>query len=188
MTASFEQVQKQLADEFIGGASDLETDQELGAAFLDFVLQRERLRRGVEVPGPEQVEVDRETVDRLYHQTELSHEHHFAESIFKRLANDPTSAIRHFREAVEARSALQSHRARKTRRSRYGSITRLINDIVRDEPNIATKAVLKELLLVEGIILIDGQIRNTQDGDCMDEQNLASRVSDARKRFKKNSG
>lgn len=118
---SFEQVQKQLTDKFLQAASTIETDEELGAAFLDFVLQRERLRHRVEGRGPEQEKVDRQTLERLFHQTELGPEHFFAESIFKRMVKDPASAMRHYRQAVEQRSYKQSmrrsSRATKIRKS-----------------------------------------------------------------------
>lgn len=180
---SFEQVQKRLTDKFLQAASTIEADEELGAAFLDFVLQRERLRHRIEGRGPEQQKVDQQTLERLYHQTELDPEHFFAESIFKRLVKDPASAMRHFRQAIDERSSTQSKRAKSARKGSYGSITRLINDIVRDDPRISTAAVLDELAAISGIIISDGEIRNTQDAETMKVSNLPSRVSDARKRF-----
>lgn len=184
---SFEEVWGRLAEQFLQEASTIETDEELGAAFLDFVLKRERVRRCVTAPGPEQAEVDRQTLERLYHQTELGPEHFVAESIFKRLATDPTSAIRRLEETVEARRARQTGRAKNPRPGRYSSITRLINDIVDDDRTIPARKVRAELLRIDGIVLLDGEIRNLQDGDSLKEGNLASRVSDAKRRVKKQS-
>lgn len=184
---TFEQVQKQLTDKFLQEASTTETDEELGAAFLDFVLQRERLRHRVEYPGPEQEKLDRQTLERLYHQTELGPEYAVAEGVFKRLAKDPSHAIRHLKEAAEALSARQTSRAENPRPRRYGSITRLINEIVADDLTIPARKVHAELLRIDGIVLLDGEIRNMQDGDSLQEGNLASRVSDAKRRAKKQS-
>jgi hypothetical protein len=184
---SFEEVQRRLAEQFLQEAGTMETDEELGTAFLDFVLQRERLRHRLEGPGPEQEKVDRQTLARLYHQTELSSEYSVAESVFKRLAKDPSHAIRHLKEAAEALSARQTSRARSPRPRSYSSITRLINDIVANDLTIPARKVQAELLLIDGIVLLDDEIRNLQDGDSVKQGNLPSRVSDAKRRAKKQS-
>jgi hypothetical protein len=184
---SFEQVQKQLMDKFLQEASATETGEELGRALLHLIMQSERVRRCVTAPGPEQAEVDRQTLDRLLNQTELGPEHSFPESIFKRLAKDPASAMRHYQQAVEQRSYKQSERAKLPRPHRYDSITKRIQDIVDLEPDISTLAVKRELGRIAGILIGDEEIRNTQDESTMKLSNLASRVSDARRRAKKES-
>jgi hypothetical protein len=185
---SFEEVQKRLADKFLQEANAIETDEELGVAFRDFVLQRERLRHRVEGPGPEQEKVDRQTLDRLFNQTELGPEYAVAESVFKRLAKDPSHAIRHLKEAAAALSARQTRRAENPRPRSYSSITRLINDIVANDLTIPARKVQAELLLIDGIVLLDDEIRNLQDGDSVKQGNLPSRVSDAKRRAKKTIG
>ena len=185
--ASFEEVQKHLTEKFLQDARFGETDEELGSALLDFILQSERLRHGVKVSGPEQVEVDRQTLERLHSQTELGPEYTFAESVFKRLAKDPASAMRYFQESTDRLSAVQTERAKKNRPRSYGSITKLINDIVDLEPGISANAVRRELATIVGIVIADGEIRNKQDESTMKVSNLASRVSDARLRAKKQS-
>lgn len=139
MTSSFSEAQEHLMDEFLRRASAIETDEELGAAFLDFVLQRERVRHRVVGRGPEQEQVDRQTLERLYHQTELSSEYAVAESVFKRLAKDPTSAIRYVREAVETWSIRQTRRAKEPRRKdALGKVIDALRDYMPDltEPNL----------------------------------------------------
>jgi hypothetical protein len=185
--ASFEEVQKHLTEKFLREAATAETDEELGNAWLDFSLQSERLRHGVKVSGPEQAEVDRQTLERLHSQTELGPEYTFAESVFKRLAKDPASAMRYFQESRDRLSAVQTERSQKNRPRSYGSITKLINDIVDLEPDISTRAVRRELSRIDGIVIADEEIRNTQDGSTLKVSNLASRVSDARLRAKKQS-
>ena len=184
---SFEQVQKQLMDKFLQEASAPEKDEELGRALLDLIMQSERVRRCVMAPGPEQAEVDRQTIDRLFNQTELGPEYAVAEGVFKRLAKDPSHAIRHLKQAAEALSARQTNRAKNPRPLSYGSITRLINGIVADDLTIPARRVQAELLRIDGIVLLDDEIRNMQDGDSLKVCNLASRVSDARHRAKKES-
>lgn len=140
---SFEEAWGRLAEQFLQEASTVETDQELGAAFLDFVLKRERLRHRVEGPGPEQEKVDRQTLERLYHQTELGPEHFVAESIFKRLAKDPTSAIRRLRETVEARSARQTRRAKEPRRK--DALGKVIDALLDSMPGLTEPKLREEL-------------------------------------------
>jgi hypothetical protein len=55
------------------------------------------------------------------------------------------------------------------------------------EPDISTLAVKWKLGRIDGILIHDDEIRNTQDGSTMKLSNLASRVSDARRRAKKQS-
>jgi hypothetical protein len=184
---SFEQIQKRLTEQFLREERGVETDEELGNAVLDLILQSERLRHNLKGPGPEQEKVDRQTLERLYHQTELGPEHFFAEGIYKRLVKDPASAMRHFREADEQRSYKQSKRAKKPRPRRHDGITKRIQDIVDLEPDISTLAVKWKLGRIDGILIHDDEIRNTQDGSTMKLSNLASRVSDARRRAKKQS-
>ena len=180
---SFEQIQKRLTEQFLRAERGVETDEELGNALLDLILQNERLRHNVKGPGPEQEKVDLQTLERLYHQTDLSTEHAVAEGVFKRLAKDPGHAIRHLKAAAKALSAQQANRAHNPRPGRYGSITKLINDIVADDLHIPAREVRRALLRIDGIVLLDGEIRNTQDGDTMKSTNLPSRVSDAIKRI-----
>lgn len=179
---SFEEVQKHLTEKFLQDAPTAETDEELGSAILDLVLQSERLRRCVKAPSTEQDEVDRQTLERLSDQTELGPENALVESVFRRLTKDPPAAMRHYRQAVQQRSAAQAQRAKSPRPRRWDSITRLINDIVADDTSITAEKVFEELTAIDGIIVIDGEIRNTQDSTTMKVGNLASRVSDAKKR------
>jgi hypothetical protein len=179
---SFQEAQVYLQEEFLRDAQGHESDKELGDALLNFILESERVRHHVTTPSPEQNEVDRQTLQRLHSQVELGPENAFVESVFKRLAKDPASAIRYFSQAVATESVKQVERAKSLRPRRYDSITRLINDIVRDDLTISANDALNELLSLKGIILADGEIINTQDSTRMDEKNFSSRVSDAKKR------
>jgi hypothetical protein len=185
--ASFEEVRKHLTEKFLREAATAETDEELGSAFLDLILQSERMRHGVKVSGPQQAQVDRRTLERLHSQTELGPEYAFAESVFKRMAKDPASAMRYFFESKAQLRAVQTERAKKNRTRSYDSITKLINDIVDLKPGISTHEVRRELATIVGIMITDDEIRNKQDENTMKVSNLASRVSDARLRAKKQS-
>ena len=180
---SFQEAQVCLQEEFLRDAQGHESDKELGDAFLNFILESERVRHRVKTPSPEQIEVDRQTLQRLHNQVDLGPEYAFVESVFKRLAKDPASAIRYFSQAVATESVKQVERAKSLRPRRYDSITRLINDIVRDDLTISANDALNELLSLKGIILADGEIINTQDSTRMSLKNFPSRLSDAKKRI-----
>ena len=179
---SFDEAQEGLAEKFLRDAPVAATDAELGRALLVFILESERLRRGVSVPSPAQEKVDRQTLACLSGQAKLGPGFSFAEAVFRRLPKDPASAIRYFEEELAGRKAKQSARAKSPRKGSYDSITRLINDIVDGDPHITTKEVLAELGRINGIVIADGEIRNTQDVTTMKVSNLPSRVSDAKKR------
>jgi len=177
---SFQEAQLFLQDEFLRDEQGQESDKELGDAFLKFILESERVRHHVTTPSPEQNEVDRQTLQRLHSQVELGPEYAFVESVFKRLAKDPASAIRYLNQAVATESVKQVERAKSLRPRRYDSITRLINDIVVDDLTISAHAALEELLDIDGITIVDGEIMNTQDGTRMSVKNFPSRLSDAK--------
>lgn len=179
---SFQEVQLRLQEKFLREAQGYESDKELGDAFLNFILDSERARHCVKIPSPEQNEVDWQTLQRLHNQVDLGPEYAFVESVFKRLAKDPASAIRYFSQAVATESVKQIERAKSLRPRRYDSITRLINDIVVDDLTISAHAAREELLSIDGITIVDGEIMNTQDGTRMSVKNFPSRVSDAKKR------
>jgi hypothetical protein len=179
---SFQEAQLRLQEEFLRGAQDHESDKELGDAVLNFILESERVRHRVKTASPEQNEIDQQTLQRLHSQVELGPEYAFVESVFKRLAKDPASAIRYFSQAVQTVSVKQIERAKSPRPRRYDSITRLIHDIVRDNLTISARSALKELMGIEGIIVVDGEIINTQDSTRMSVKSFPSRVSDAKKR------
>jgi hypothetical protein len=140
---SFEQIQKRLTEQFLREERGVETDEELGNAVLDLILQSERLRHNLKGPGPEQEKVDRQTLERLYHQTELGPEHFFAEGIFRRLVKDPASAMRHFREAVETQSARQAKRANSPRRK--DALGKVIDALLDYTPDLTEPKLRDEL-------------------------------------------
>ena len=91
--------------------------------------------------------------------------------------------MRYLEANVQKQSELQSNRAKANRRGSYDSITKLINEIVDGEPKMTALEVLDELKRTDGIVILDDEIRNNQDAQTMKVSNLASRVSDAKKRF-----
>ena len=181
---AFETRQKRLVEEWEQEASIPETEDEVGHAILDLFLKSERLRRGVEAPSPEQTVVDCETVEKLGDARSLGPEFSFAEAAFRRLVDDPASAIKYIEQSKANFSQAQSKAASKARPRRYDSLTKLINAIVAETPSISAKEVWRKLEANEDV-QFDGGLRefvHFDDRSCLKEKNLASRVSDAKKR------
>jgi len=180
---SFEARQKQLIKEWEEEVKGAETEDEVGHAILDLFLKSERLRRGVEAPSPEQTVVDFETVEKLGDARSLGPEFSFAEAAFRRLVDDPASAIKYIEQSRANFSQAQSRAAQKLRPTSYDPFTVLINDWVTAEPNIKAKQI-GERLRKHSDIDYDRQTGefSTEDRYTLKESNIASRVSDAKKR------
>jgi hypothetical protein len=178
----FLEVQSQLAEEWQSKFDDAQTDQERGKLKRGFVLQRERVRAGVTTAGSARDEVDRKTLERLSNPTELGPEFSLHEGIFRRLASDPTSAVVYQRTAAEQRSKAQSDRASKIRPGRRDCITGIIDELVAVNPKISAKELGEKLRNDCDITILEGEYRHKIEGFTLKEKNLASRVSDAKKR------
>ncbi|WP_085308410.1 hypothetical protein [Planktotalea arctica] len=181
----FIEAQSQLAEEWQKKFDDAQTDEERGQFQRGFVLQRERVRAGVTVAGSERDEVDRKTLEKLSNPTELGPELSLHEVIFRRLASDPASAVVYQRTAAAQRSKAQSVRASKSRPKRRDCITGIIDELVAENPKIAAKQVGKRLMDDCDITILEGEYRHNIEGSTLKEENLPSRVSEAKKRHLK---
>ena len=180
----FEDRQKQLIEEWERNAKSAETEDEVGRALLDLFIERERIRRGVETPSPAQILVDCETLEQLKNARSLGPEFSFAEAAFRRLVDDPASAIKYIEQSKANFSQAQSRAARKARPNRHDNLTKLINSIVAKTPNISAKEVGRKLEANEDV-QFNASLRefvHDDDRSSLNEKNLASRVSDAKKR------
>ena len=182
---TFLEIQAQLVAEWQSKFDEAQSDQERGEVMQMFVLERERIRTNVTEAGPRRNEVDRKTLERLSDPTVLGPEFSQVEGIFRRLASDPTSAVVYQRTAAEQRSKAQSDRASKGRPRRKDCITVDIEEIVAVDLSICAKEVGEKLRNDYDITLNDGEYRHNIDASTLKESNLASRVSDAKKRLLK---
>lgn len=181
---SFEAVFDELCREFKRAGVPGETNAQLGAALLELILQRERRRYRVDYPSSEQAAVDRQTFARLSDQMELGSEFAREEAVFRRLAKDPSEAMRYLEEATADESAAQSQRAKVPRKGSHDSLTRLIDEIMEVDPDRSTDDVLEELHRTPGVQVTADEIRNDQDAASMPRTGFKHRVSRARKRFR----
>lgn len=181
---TFEARQKRLIEDWERKAISAETEDQVGHAILDLFLKSERIRRGVEAPSPERLLVDRETTKQLKNARSLGPEFSFAEAAFRRLVDDPASAMKYIEQSLENFSRAQSMAASKARPKRHDSLTKLINSIVEETPTISAKDVGRKLEANEDV-QFDGDIGeyvHIDDRSCLNARNLASRVSAAKRR------
>lgn len=156
--------------------------EEVGALLVQFVLERERLRRGAEEPGSIRDAVDQQTLAALASPDKLGPEHSLREVVFRRLLSDPGGALDYLERALHERSKAQSLRAETPRPNRRDSITRLIEEILEEDQRLPAKEVGRRLFEHPDIQLVNDEYRHTGDASTLSAGNLASRVSDARNR------
>jgi hypothetical protein len=158
------------------------TDEEQGEIIFNFILERERLRRNATVAGPGQDAIDRETLKTLQNPFSLGPDLSIAEVVFRRLCVDPSSAAAYLNAALQQRSAAQSRRASKPRPKARDGITQAIEEILEDRPRMSAKHVGLALKDHDEVFLQDNEYRHRFDASTLRVSNLASRVSEARKR------
>ena len=138
---TFTEVQEELAERWGTMLNEAKTDEERGKILLDFIYDRERLRNGIGEPGLRRDALDRATLATLSRPVDLGPEHSALEVVFRRLVEEPASALLYLESAVRQRSAAQSRRAGKPRPGNRDSITKAIEEILEDSPKLAAKEV-----------------------------------------------
>jgi hypothetical protein len=179
---AFEDAHDALANDFSDRLDAATGAEEAGALLLQFILERERLRRGVVDPGPIRDAVDQETMAALASPDRLGPEHSLREVVLRRLVIDPTAAARYLEGAIQDRSDTQSRRASNPRPGSRDSITRLIEEILEENPSLPAKQVGRLLEHHPDIQLMGDEYRHIRDASTLRVGNLDSRVSDARRR------
>jgi hypothetical protein len=159
------------------------TDLDSGEGILLHFLKIGRLRNGVTKPGADRDQVDAQTIALLKNSDKLGPEHSIAEAAFRRLARNPESAAKYVDDARKAFREEQSRRAKKLRPKARDSITRLIEDIIKDAPTkLSAKAVGRTLERRRREIKLNDDEYHHQDGTKLKISLLDSRVSDAYER------
>ncbi|MCZ8088696.1 MAG: hypothetical protein O9247_01180 [Rhodobacteraceae bacterium] len=186
---TYEERKQQYIDRWLQAAPSVETDAELGKAVLELILGLVRIQHGIAENDPRCAAIDAATIRRLGNPDDLAPMHSIAEAVFRKLATNPEKAMRYLADHISARSSDQSKRARKPRPSSRDSITRLIGELLEDDPTLSSKRVGQLLADMKGeITFLDGVFRHNITAATLEEGNLPSRVSDAKKRLKANSG
>lgn len=184
---SFAAAQQKLVEDFVAQSRPDETAADVGFALLDLIFERERLRLRMQADDPRLPSLVLKTFAKLRTSDVLGPQFSVAEATFRRLADDPHKAMEYLQQYVAQRSAAQSARASKPRGKRHDSVTEAIRLMVEENPRISAKAVLRELAAMDGFLFIDDEIR-VEGERPVKIANIPSRVSDAKKSLRKNSG
>ena len=164
------------------------SDTERGEIMKDFVLEIERMRHNCFESCAERDEIDRRTLAKLADPLELGPEFCRDEGLFRRLAIDPAAASRYWDQYHKQLSAAQSERASKPRPNNRDKITRAIEEILSDNPMLSAKEVGQAIEICDEITMIEEEYRHSEDASTLKVSNLPNRVTDAKKRIKKDSG
>ena len=182
-----------LINEFVSGQKEDESDEEMSKALLDFILQRERIRRGAADANVEiKNRIDAETLKALKNCDLDDPSYALQEKIFRKMGVDPTSAIKMLGIAIDQRKKLfskqQQLKARKLRPNKRKVFSSLIDEIVRENPKISQNQVLNKLKKVVEITvdLADGKITHDESRDEMFISSVSSMLSRSKKRMLKN--
>ena len=160
-----EQINKRLLNEFIEARHDDETPESIGQAYLEYILKRERIRRDATEKGQRQDAVDYETLQILKNAQLNDHKHMLSQVVLQRFAIDPVDAVAYITRVIDEKatelSKKQQQRARKPRRGSLSPLSKLIDEIVMGNPKITVNKLRHELKNHDGIIEIDGDLRDT---------------------------
>lgn len=182
----FEQINKRLLNEFIEARHDDETPESVGQAYLEYILKRERIRRDAAEKGQRQDAVDYETLQILKNAQLNDPKHMLSQVVLQRFARDPVDAVAYITRVIDEKAAelckKQQQRARKPRRGSLSPLSKLIDEIVMDNPKITVNKLRHELKNHDGIIEIDGDLRDTIKTDSIKVKSLKDRLYRAKKR------
>ena len=125
------------------------TDEEMASEFLELILWRERIRRGVEGCAYLWPKVDELTLNAMKGWDTAEYDLLVPEKFFKLLAKgDNLNAIQLIKKAIKAKSAALTKQlteiSRKDRITKH-PLTRYTEEIVSGNPNISTVQLKKQL-------------------------------------------
>ena len=125
------------------------TDEEMASEFLELILWRERIRRGVEGCAYLWPKVDELTLNAMKGWNTAEYDLLFPEKFFKLLANgDNVEAIQLIKQAIKSNSSALTKQlteiSRKDRITKH-PLTRYTEEIVSGNPNISTVQLKKQL-------------------------------------------
>jgi hypothetical protein len=158
----------------------------IAPAVFDFILKRERIRRDTIAAGPRRDAVDDETVKTLRNAQLQDAKFVELEAIFRRLGHNPVDAAQYWKRLIIQKqkdlSAKQKIRAQKLRPRSLSPLSKLIDEIVLNNIKITENELLHELKRHDGIIEVDGELRDTINTDTLKIKNLKDRLHRAKKR------
>ena len=180
------EVAERLYQEFVERGYDGEPPESIAASYLDYILKRERIRRGATSTSVRQDAVDYETLEALKNAQMDDSQFVESEAIFRRLGTDPATAGRYYKQLITRKakdfSKKQSKRARNTRSGGRTKLSQMIDEIVLNKPNISENELRFELLDHNGIQKIDGELRDINNSETIKDKALKDYLYRAKKR------
>lgn len=163
-----------------------ETTAQTAAAFKDYILQRERIRRDVTAPGLSQDAVDAETLKTLQNAQLDDPKHAEAEAVFRRFGDSPTEAIGYLERMIsDRRTELSDRMSAVSSKPRPGGrkpFSKIIDEIVETAPRIDQNELLQKLKKHENIYVLVDQIYCRDPHDVMTVDALRGALSRSKKR------
>ena len=182
----FKEVAERLYQEFVERGYDGEPPESIAASYLDYIIKRERIRRGATSTSVRQDAVDYETLEALKNAQMDDSQFVESEAIFRRLGTDPATAGRYYKQLITRKakdfSKKQSKRARNTRSGGRTKLSQMIDEIVLNKPNISENELRFELLDHNGIQKIDGELRDINNSETIKDKALKDYLYRAKKR------
>ena len=187
----FKEVAERLYQEMVEREYEGEPLESKATAYLNYALQRERIRQGATNAGETQDAVDYETLEALKNADSDNPQHAHAMLAFQRLGVDPIKAVEYVERLITSRKTEISQKmtgiASKKRPRGRKPFANIIDEIVRQNPSISRNNLLQRLKKHEGISVIDNKIICHEPHDEMPVSGLSQALSRSKARLLKKS-
>ena len=187
----FKEVAERLYQEFVERGYDGEPPESIAPAYLDYVIKCERTRRGATDAGQRRDAVDYETLVTLKNADSDDPQHAHAMLAFQRLSVDPIKAAEYVERLITSRQTELSQKmtdiASKQRPRGRKPFRKIIDEIVRQNPNISRNSLLQRLKTHEDLSIKNDEIVYNPTRDVMTVDALRGALSRSKKRVSKNS-
>jgi hypothetical protein len=185
----FKEVAERLYQEMVEREYEGEPLDSKATAYLNYVLQRERIRQGATDAGQRQAAVDYETLVTLKHADSAAPHHAHAMLAFKRLSVAPIKAAEYVERLITSRQTELSQKmtdiASKQRPRGRKPFAKIIDEIVRQDPSISRNSVLQRFKKHEEFNVIDDKIICHEPHDEMPVSGLSQALSRSKARLLK---
>ncbi|MDC1335606.1 hypothetical protein N8307_11945 [Planktomarina temperata] len=183
----FALVSKNFWQEFVENEDEGEASEMKGQALLEVILESERARRGVTNAGATQDAVDYETLEALKNADSDNPKLAHAMLTFRKLATNPTKAVEYVERLITSRQTEISQKmtdiASKQRPGGRKPFAKIIDEIVKQNPNISCHSLLQRLKKHEEISVIDNKIICHEPHDEMPVSGLSQALSRSKARL-----
>ena len=187
----FKEVAERLYQEMVEREYEGEPLDSKATAYLNYVLQRERIRQGATDAGQRQDTVDYETLVTLKNADSDDPQHAHAMLAFQRLSVDPIKAAEYVERLITSRQTELSQKmtdiASKQRPRGRKPFAKIIDEIVRKNPSISRNSLLQRLKKHEDLSIKNDEIVYNPTRDVMTVDALRGALSRSKKRVSKNS-